>query len=216
MDEILIRHFAQADQPAVLRIAADTAFFGEPVEAFLDDRTLFGDFFVGFYTAHKASYCWVADNGENVIGYLLGSDQNVIQSEYWRQYFVSRVIKGALSRKYRIGRRTISYGFGTMIGYIKGEEPPVDLTTYPAHLHINISQGYRSGGIGRRLIGAYLDQLREMSVQGVYLHTTSQNKAACHIYEKLGFQVLSSRHNSYWSKWFGYPVDNISYGIKLI
>jgi RimJ/RimL family protein N-acetyltransferase len=49
----------------------------------------------------------------------------------------------------------------------------------------------------------------------VYLHTTSYNQAACHLYEKLGFDLLSRRHNRYWSQWFGFPVDNRSYGLKL-
>jgi ribosomal protein S18 acetylase RimI-like enzyme len=117
---------------------------------------------------------------------------------------------------YRIGRRTARYSFGSLLGFLRGEEPPVDLAIYPAHFHINIVQNFRGGGVGRRLISTYLEQLRGIGVNGVYLHTTSHNETACHLYVKLGFQLLSSRPNRYWSRWFGYTVENRSYGLKLL
>ena len=50
MPELIVRPYRQGDRDAVHRIAADTAFFGEPVEAFLDDRRLFCDAFCSYYT----------------------------------------------------------------------------------------------------------------------------------------------------------------------
>lgn len=41
MESLDIRPYRQEDREAVYRIAADTAFFGESVEHFLDDRRLF-------------------------------------------------------------------------------------------------------------------------------------------------------------------------------
>ncbi len=101
-------------------------------------------------------------------------------------------------------------------GYLRNEEPSVDLAIYPAHLHVNIDKQFRGYGVGGRLIEAYLEQLYSLGIYGVYLHTTSHNEAACHLYEKLGFQLLSSRTNRFWSQWFGFRVDNRSYGLKLV
>jgi ribosomal protein S18 acetylase RimI-like enzyme len=215
MQEIEIRQYQTGDRSSVFHIAAETAFFGDPVEAFMDDRNLFCDAFVGYYTTHKAEYCWVAETGNEVIGYLLGSTQLVTQSDHWLKYMFSRVIIQAVSGKYRIGRRTIGYALNTVSGYLTGGEPPVDLAEYPAHLHINIDPNFRGFGVGGRLIEAYCKQLHSAGIFGVYLHTTSHNEAACRLYEKLGFQILNSRPNRYWSKWFGFPIENRSYGLKL-
>ena len=46
IDEVKIKPYQQSDRDDVFCIAADTAFFGEPVEAFLDDRRLFCDAFI--------------------------------------------------------------------------------------------------------------------------------------------------------------------------
>jgi hypothetical protein len=43
-----IRRYERRDCAAVYRLAADTAFFGDPVEAFLDDRALFCRAFVAY------------------------------------------------------------------------------------------------------------------------------------------------------------------------
>ncbi len=49
----LVRPFEVADSEAVLRIAADTAFFGEAVEAFFEDRNLFLDMTYRYYTTSR-------------------------------------------------------------------------------------------------------------------------------------------------------------------
>lgn len=91
----------------------------------------------------------------------------------------------------------------------------MDLNEYPAHLQIDVKQGYRGEGIGRRLIEAYLEQLRQLGVCGVHLGTTNHNEAACYLYEKIGFQLLDSHPNRYWTQMLGHEVANRSYGLKL-
>jgi ribosomal protein S18 acetylase RimI-like enzyme len=215
MPDFQIRLYQAPDQESVYKIAADTAFFGEPVEAFLDDRQLFCDMFIRHYLTDNEKYAWVADDGAQVAGYLLGSTQNVIYSSHWWKNILFNVLPAGFKGNYHIGRRTIHYATGMLAGYLKGEEPPVSLADYPAHLHINVRKEYRGAGLGAQLINAYLSQLRAEGVKGVYLHTTSYNQAACHLYEKLGFDLLSNRPNRYWSQWFGFSVDNRSYGLKL-
>ncbi|PWB51528.1 MAG: hypothetical protein C3F13_13915 [Anaerolineales bacterium] len=215
MAEIKIRPYQASDQQAVYQIAADTAFFGEPVEAFMDDRRLFCDLFISYYLTANAQYCWVVEDGAQIVGYLLGSTENPIRSRRWQQHILYQVLPGVLKGHYHIGMRTIRYASGMLASYLRGEEPPVDKAAYPAHLHVNVRENQRGKGIGAKLITTYLLQLADQGLQGVYLHTTNHNQAACHLYEKLGFQVLSQRPNGYWSHWFGFPVDNRSYGIKL-
>jgi ribosomal protein S18 acetylase RimI-like enzyme len=210
MPDALIRPYQASDQPEVFQIAADTAFFGEPVEAFLEDRSLFCDAFVRYYTTHEARYVWVA------IGYLLGCAETSLQTGRWMRHILSNVMGGVIGGRYQIGRRTLSYALGMVTGFVRGEVPGVKLVDYPAHLHINVKGGSRGSGVGRRLIEAYLGQLRQQGVRGVHLETTNLNQAACHLYEKTGFQILGAHTNRFWTKRLGIQVENRRYGLKLV
>jgi ribosomal protein S18 acetylase RimI-like enzyme len=63
---------------------------------------------------------------------------------------------------------------------------------------------------------AYLDQLRELGVPGVFLDTTDINAAACRLYESLGFTLLDKRQTTVWREVIAGPVENRSYGLKLV
>ena len=215
MSDIYIRHYEKSDETAVCAISADTAFFGEPVEAFLDDRKLYSDAFARYYLIFEAPYAWVAEASDGVVGFLLGCENTAGQQERWRSYIQRYVLRKALLNKYKLGRRTANYARGMLNSTLRRERIEVDLEQFPAHLQIDVRQDHRGKGIGKRLIGAYLDQLHYMHVTGVHLDTTSHNIVACYLYEKLGFQLLGSRINRYWSRWFGYQIDDRVYGMSL-
>lgn len=213
--EATFRHYQPSDQPTVFEISADTAFFGEPVEAFLEDRKLYTDAFARYYTEQEALFVWVAEDEPGLIGFLFGCINTSAQSKRWRKYIITKVLVNALIGKYKLGQRTSSFASGMMVVGLRGENPRVDLKEYPAHLQIDVKQGYRGMGVGKGLIEAYLQQLEQLGIRGVHLDTTSHNQAACHLYEKVGFQLLESCPNRYWSRMLGHAVDNRSYGLKL-
>ncbi len=210
-----IRLYQPGDQAVVLDLAADTAFFGEPVEAFLEDRILYGDAFARYYTEHEAGYAWVADSQDGIIGFLLGCADTMKQSRQWRRNILENVLVNAITGRYRLGRKTASFAWGMLLAEIRGESPKIDLDKYPAHLQIDVREGYRGAGVGRLLIEAYLAQLRDLGITGVHLETTSHNVSACHLYEKVGFVMLDHRPNRYWSRMISEEVENRSYGMKL-
>ncbi|OGN91487.1 MAG: hypothetical protein A2Y88_12610 [Chloroflexi bacterium RBG_13_48_10] len=212
---VKIRNYHPPDQPAIFEISADTAFFGDPVEAFLEDRSLYNDAFARYYTDHETDYVWVADGPQGVIGCLLGCVDTRHHSKQWRTYIIAHILLNALGGRYKLGRLTARFAMGMLMGLINREEPSVDLYQYPAHLQINVRQGFRGSGVGRRLIDAYLKQLHQLGVRGIHLGTTSHNEAACHLYEKIGFKLLDSRANHYWTRRLGHEVKNYSYGLII-
>ena len=60
---------------------------------------------------------------------------------------------------------------------------------YPAHLHIDILPVAQGQGYGPKLIGAFLDRLRELDVVGVHLGVGKANQRATVWYPRLGFFV---------------------------
>jgi ribosomal protein S18 acetylase RimI-like enzyme len=211
LTDLTIRQYRPADQDAVHRIAADTAFFGEPVERFLDDRRLFVDIVYADYTENEPEHIWLAVDGDEVAGFILGSTDTAAQQRRMAQEVLPRILKG----DYRVGPMTRRYLWDTLVGVARQDRAAVDLRIYPAHLHINLDDRWRGRGGGRLLLEAYLADMRQCGVPGVHLHTTDHNPAACRLYERAGFVLLDARPTRVWSRFVAEPVENRSYGLLL-
>lgn len=213
--DTIIRHYQASDRSALFEISADTACFGDPVEAFLEDRRLYNDAFARYYIEYETAWVWVAEAPQGLSGFLLGCADTSSQNRRWRRYILRRVLLDALRGRYKLGARTTGFAVGMLVGMFRREAVQVNLSAYPAHLQIDVKQGFRGEGVGRRLIEAYLGQLRELNVPGVHLETTSHNAVACHLYEKVGFKLLDERLNRFWTHRLGFDVRNRCYGLKL-
>ncbi len=215
LHELTIRPYQQGDRQRVLDIAADTAFFGEPVEAFLDDRRLFWDAFYCYYTDFEPEHAWVACADEQVVGFLMGCLDTKRQRRRLFEEIYPRTVINLLRGAYRLSNRTWQYIYRIGLAALRGEFPRVDLNAYPAHLHLNLEREWRGYGLGRRLLEAYLSYLRKRKVPGVHLDTTSLNEIACHLYQKIGFRLLRSKPTLLWAGLVHHPVENRCYGLKL-
>jgi ribosomal protein S18 acetylase RimI-like enzyme len=207
MEKILIRPFTPDDRQAVMSIAADTAFFGEPVEHFLNDRALFCDLFLAPYLDHDPQSCFVAEADGEPVGYILGShDHTGLARSNWSRVYLPAVLN-IIRGRYRIRWMTIRYGLAAIFNTF----PPVPRGRYPADLHINILSRIRGRGVGRRLLEAYQNHLIRSGIRGVYLHTTDRNPFACQLYEKMGYSLLGTRKTLLWQPWLGTMVENRTY-----
>jgi ribosomal protein S18 acetylase RimI-like enzyme len=215
MDGATIRHYQNSDRAAVVGISGDTAFFGKPVEAFLEDRLLYCDAFTRYYLDFETPFVLVADCPDGLAGFLLGCADTTSYLKRWREYLVTRVLVRTIFGHYKLGPRTARFAWGMLAGLTRRDKPEVNLQVYPAHMQIDVRQGYRGVGVGYQLINAYLDQLRALGICGVHLGTISHNEVACHLYESMGFQKLGSHPNYYWTGMLGEKVNNRSYGLKL-
>ena len=215
MPELLIRPYQPKDRESVFRIAADTAFFGAPIEAYMEDREIFLDAFYAYYTDLEPEHAWVACAEDGVVGFLTGCVDGRVHDRKFRRTILPRLIGNLLRGKYQFGKRSLGYLAGLVGGVLRGEFTHADLVSYPAHLHINVDSAWRGRGLGQRLMETYLQQLRGLGVPGVYLETTSLNEVACRLYEKMGFRLMNVRPDRFWAKWFGQPVENRCYGLKV-
>jgi ribosomal protein S18 acetylase RimI-like enzyme len=213
--DLTVRPYEPADRSAVHRIAADTAFFGQPVEAFLEDRRLFCDLLYRYYTDLEPEHGWVAGEEEEIAGFLMGCVDTAVQQCRWRREILPGVAWRMLRGGYRLGRLTWRYLIASTVAHLRQEAPSVDLAAYPAHLHVNVDARWRGHGLGQRLLAAGLEQLRQLDVPGVHLHTTSMNEAACRLYVKRGFRLLEERRTRLWAHLVDRPVENRCYGLIL-
>jgi ribosomal protein S18 acetylase RimI-like enzyme len=216
MSDLDIRPYQPTDRQAVFRIGADTAFFGAPIEAYMEDRNAFLDAFYAYYTDLEPEHTWVACADGEVVGFLAGCVDTRIHNWKLLRVIIPRLTGNLLRGKYHFGKRSVHYFGGLLGGLLRREFTRVDLETYPAHLHINVGSAWRGYKLGQRLMEAYLGQLRALGITGVYLDTTSLNEVACRLYEKMGFRLLDARPDRFWAKWFGHPVENRCYGLRLL
>jgi ribosomal protein S18 acetylase RimI-like enzyme len=193
-------------------LAADTAFFGDPVEAFLDDRTLFCEAFMAYYTDREPEHLWVAEADGAIVGYVSGGTGSR-KARTMTAHILPHVIGHLLLGRYRLGRKTLRYCRCGLRAWVRREFPAVSLARFPAHLHLNVAAAMRGRGVGRALLQACLVGFWAESVAGVQLHTTDHNRAACHLYERVGFRLLGARSTALWQGLVGVPVENRVYGI---
>lgn len=214
--DLVIRPYFPDDREELLRIGADTAFFGAPIEAYMEDRNAFLDAFYAYYTDLEPEHTWVASANGKVVGFLTGCVDTRKRDREFLRVVLPTLAGNVLRGKYHFGKLSLQYFTGLIGSLIHGEFTRVDLKSFPAHLHINVEAPWRGNKLGQRLMEAYLTQLRALGIAGVHLDTTSVNEAACRLYEKLGFRLLDARPDRFWAKWFGHPVNNLCYGLKLL
>ena len=210
-----VRPYRPSDRETLERIAGDTAFFGRPIETYLEDRQHFLDLFLAYYIDFESDYAWVAESETRVVGYLTGCPNSGRQRRVLQRHILPRVLMRALMGRYRVGRKTLRYVGRLGLALLRGEFPGAEQTAYPAHLHINVVEGWRGRGLGRRLIAAYLAQLRAEKATGVHLETTTLNRSAVHLYSAIGFELLDARRSRLWEGLVAEPVDNLSFGLRL-
>lgn len=210
-----ISPYQPANRAEVFHIAAETAYFGRAVEAYLDDRRLFCEAFYAYYTDLEPEHGWVALKDGRVVGFLMGSWDTALQKKRWLRGVLPKVIRQSLGGRYTIGRKTWRYLWELLRGELSGENAPVDLALYPAHLHVNVDPNCQGQGIGRCLMEAYLRQLQVEGVPGVHLHTTSANQVAVYLYHKLGFKEISSHPNAYFTRLLSTPVSNLCFARQI-
>lgn len=213
--DLFVRPFRPADRETVLQIGAETAFFGAPIERYMEDRRLFMDAFYSYYTDYEPEHTWVACADGSVVGFLTGCVNSAAHEKVMCGKIMPLVVKKWLRGEYHTGRKTFRYAIAVAIAVLGGEIPGVDQRQYPAHLHINLLPGWRGLGLGRSLIEAYLCQLRELGIPGVHLHTTNMNATACRLYEQLGFHLLSARSTDMYTHLTGERIENRCYGMRL-
>ncbi len=205
--KIIIRKISSEDRDAVRRICWNTGYGGNSVGPFFDDPALFADLWCSYYTDTEPQSTFVAEADGRVVGYLLGC----LDTEHYNRIFARRVIPAVLGKillgRYLIRRKTLRY-FRSQLGQLIRREFKIpSLKLYPAHLHINIEEGYRRAGLGHLLMESYFAYLRENGVIGLHLGTSSLHSSALPFYDKLGFKVYAAIEGAF----LGQPVTNLCY-----
>jgi hypothetical protein len=210
----LIRPYQPRDRGAVRAISLSTAMMGEPASRFLDGDVVLADLLTRYFTDFEPESSFVAEANGQVVGYLIGTldtarvDRTMLFRILWPAFFKA-IFSGFFLKKknWQVIRQFIPFVISG-----KFRTPDFD-QQYPATLHINILDGYRSNAIGSRLMTTYLRFLSEKGIKGVRMATMS--KPAGLFFAAHGFRLLFEGERPYFRHLIGKNVPLLIYGKTL-
>lgn len=177
MPSVTIRPYEDKDCPYVQQICIETAGSGFN-ETPLRKRAAVAAF-CRYFITRCPECCFVAVREDDVpVGYILCTPS----FGRWCRYAPEQFLSG------------FPFGFLWSLGSMLGAVPY--LKAYPAHLHINLLPPYRRMGLGRQLMYALEQALRQQNCPGVSLCVNQQNHGAMGFYESCGFHVLGKHPGS--------------------
>lgn len=195
MSHVVIRSFKIADESAIETITYKTGFKGEDLtgRGYCDDIRLWFLIFIGYYTRYEPEHCFVAVDGEQVIGFICGTPDTLTQEARFRKKIVPRAafrLFGVTSWRYPRSFKSVVGMARQYFVETKNTEDEFIVAKYPAHLHINVLPGHQHQGAGTQLIRCFEAHMRGLGVSGVHLGTTSKNHKAVPFYYKMGFDLV--------------------------
>jgi ribosomal protein S18 acetylase RimI-like enzyme len=211
-----IRPYEPRDRAALRQICCDTADAGQPVENFFPDREVFADLLTNYYTEHEPQSTFVADDGGEVVGYVTGclDTKRFLSTMKWRivpVVLVKALLRGTLWHPQTI--RLLRANLGLWLK--RGDRSGPTLDDYPAHLHVNVRQGFRGQHLGQQLVAMFCDRARAAGVRGVHAGVSTENTKARHFFEQLGFAELGRETRMRKTDGSGDILYTILYGKKL-
>jgi ribosomal protein S18 acetylase RimI-like enzyme len=168
------------------RICLETCAAGKSGATLHNYPELPGSVYAEPYVALESTTGFVVADGESVLGYILcATDTRAFEaeaSEWWKD----------VSQRFSSENPNPEYTSEDTryLNLIKHMYTASDacVNFSPAHLHINLLPACQRQGWGRKLIGALVEQLRELGLDRVWLGMDPANMGASAFYKKLGFK----------------------------
>lgn len=186
---VIIRPYKPADRAAV-RVLYGSDEFARPqlLAKYPQMRHYLADSMAHYYDIEPESTFVATWQGE-VIGSLLGTVDTQRNTERYRQQMLPLL---------RWRSFTGGYGWPGWLWSIWRTEwaskqvatPEIDLTDYPAHLHIGVQPQWRRQGIGTQLMTYFATYLHEHNIAGYHLYASSFHPLGVAFYHKLGLSLL--------------------------
>lgn len=183
-----IRPFRPTDTADVYDVCVRTADGGGDARGQYLTDDLMPDLFAGPYVWLEPEHAFVVDDGEQVVGYVLGTADTTRFVERYRAEWIPR-----LGHKYSVPGGDDSSPNATLLRLLFWPERMLspELAAFPAHLHIDLLPSAQRLGLGRQLIARLLGVFAAEGVPAVHVGMLTANVDAGKFYDRLGFTELS-------------------------
>ncbi len=195
-----VRPAGEGDLRAIARLSHQTLLLGREGSFVFPSEALWGELFVAPYL-RRGCCAFVAEEEGEVVGYILGACGTL------------PLVLDLLLRLPALLFRLLLGRYGPLLPHLRYllrlllfPGPKAPKGRYPAHLHIAVDPKAQGRGVGKALLAAFLDCLKEKGVRGVQLSTTRANQAARRLYRSQGFRLYAKRASPFWAPYLGHPV----------
>jgi GNAT superfamily N-acetyltransferase len=214
---VVVRAYRPGDRAAVRQLCCDTADRGGPVETLFHDRELIADLVTRYYTDFEPGSCWVAEDAGTVVGYATGTLSNRRHARLMAWRIAPAAVARAAARGALVRGETWRMLFAQARGLWRHGpwRPGQALQGYPAHVHVNVRDGYRGQSLGRRLLGEFLDLARRRRRRGVYARVRGDNPAGCAFFERMGYERIDGYTAGLLAEGRACEVPMVIYGKRL-
>lgn len=194
-----IRPYHPTDLTSLYRICLQTGDSGADGTHLFRDSDILGHYYAAPYAVLEPDLSFVLTEHNRPCGYVLGvRDSATFGQRCETEWFPP------LRAQYQMPSQDDDSHDAKMIRAIhRGHDQINEFDGYPAHLHIDILPQGQGKGWGSKLLDRLLEQMRELSIEGVFLGVGAKNTRAIGFYAHYGFTELSS------ATW------GINYGMKL-
>jgi ribosomal protein S18 acetylase RimI-like enzyme len=185
---VVVRGYEPRDREALRDICVRTGYIGGDARDRYKDPDVLPALFAEPYAELDPGLVFVADDGGDVIGYVVATaDSTAYYAELrarWLPTVAERFPEPAGPRE----------GPDEEMRYLLHHAElmlvPEVAAAYPAHLHIDLLPRGQGRGLGRELMRSLFDALRERGVPGVHLGMHPENHRARAFYDRIGFTEL--------------------------
>lgn len=187
---INIRPLHSRDIESLYAISLATGAIGQDASSLYRDGRLIGHIYVGPYAVLTPSSCFVAEQGNKIVGFVVGtldtaSFERRLEDEWWPK----------LRHQYPDPDVKHSDGWDAdqkrcFMVHHPAKTPSEILTAYPSHVHLNLLPEAQRKGIGTSLLNLWISQAEELGSCGVHVGVNAQNHNAKFFWQAQGFSNL--------------------------
>jgi ribosomal protein S18 acetylase RimI-like enzyme len=182
-----IRPLEARDLSDLYRICLLTGDAGADASAIYADANLLGDVYAAPYGVLAADCGLVAEDDDGVGGYILGAlDTAAFEARLeaeWRPAVRARAPQPAGDPAGWNADQQLAF-----LIHNPRPTPPRITRPYPSHLHIDLLPRLQGRGLGKAMMDAWLELMRDMGSRGVHLGVAAANHRAIRFYRTYGFE----------------------------
>jgi GNAT superfamily N-acetyltransferase len=183
----IIRPYRPADRAGLYAVCLATGLDGEDASRAFEDPDLLGHRYVGPYLDLEPELALTLEDEAGPCGYALGT----ADTERFHERFVHEWLPPLLERIDRPPGEPRSHDERLRAElHAPTFVLPRDLSSYPAHLHIDLLPRAQGQGNGRRMMTTLHEALAARGAPGVHLGVSRRNERAQGFYRALGYAVL--------------------------
>jgi ribosomal protein S18 acetylase RimI-like enzyme len=185
-----IRQCREADVTDLYRICLATGESGQDAKDLYADPEIIGHVYAGPYPRFSPEACFVAEDAEGVAGYILGAlDTRQFEVELERKWWPPlRERYPDPPRETRSSWTLDDWRAWQIHHPFKTPDWLVD--PYPSHLHIDLLPRLQGRGVGQKMIGHWLEEIRRLGSKGAHLGVGPANVRAIRFYQAYGWKAL--------------------------